>query len=143
MSEPTALKQYITSGAGFEFDPGDVTSGTITDIGSGTVPGSAGVITIHYKKVGNLYFGFNAYTVLTGQVNMVLGPLIASVNPNSAEMDDVVDRVCALLGITEQARYVGFIYSQTPRVAAYYPPGPYWSQGNANETEFLIGILAV
>lgn len=136
----SAFKKYLINQ--LPDTAGQITEGSFTDVADGTVPGVAGVITIHYFQVGKLYFGFNAYTVTSGQVNMVLGPLQASTNPNSTEMNDVVNRVCAKLGITENTRYVGYIYSQTPRVAAYNPAVPKWTQGNANESEFLRGILA-
>ncbi len=139
MNNPTASKQYVLPTV---FTPGDIISGSFTDTGDGTTPSSGGIITIHYYKLGNVYFGFNAYTVTSGQVNMVLGPRFVTTNPNDSYMNDVVNRVCSKLGITEAARGVGYIYSGTPRLASYNTVGATWTQSNGNETIFLSYIVA-
>lgn len=142
MSATATAHTATVSNVGTIINSSNIQSLSFTDVGDGTVPGAAGVITIHYQKIGKLYFGFNAWLATSGQVNMLLGPLTASVNPASAGMNDIVTRVCTILGITENTRYVGYIYSSTPRVAAYNTGTLTWTQGNANDSSFLIGILA-
>lgn len=136
----TAFKKYEVNEE--PTDPSQITAGSFTDTGDGTVPGSGGLITIHYLKVGKLYFGFNAYLATSGQVNMVCGPSAGGPNPTSAGMNDTVARLCTKLGITENTRYIGYIYSSSPRVASWSPGGATWSQGNPNESCFVQGILA-
>ncbi len=124
----TAAHRIIIGGPNV---PGDITGGAFFDTGDGTVPGP---FTVNYYKVGKLYFGFNVYNATFGQVNMVLGDV------NAGIMNACVARICAQLGITEQARYIGNIYSGTPRGAIWN--GATWTQNNPNEQQFIIGILS-
>lgn len=133
MNNPTASKQYVLP---IQFTSGDITSGSFVDTGDGTVPGP---FTVHYQKVGNLYFGFNVYNATLGAVNMVLGGQF--VTPTTY-MDDTVARICTKLGITENTRYIGNIYSGSPRTASWNTGGATWTQSNPNEQQFVIAILA-